>query len=194
MRHPTKHLRLFLASLVAAGWLAVAAAFSGTAYAQAANGGPAAEKARVVGKVGFALTALSNEYHAFVNQRGSDAGFAPSNSLLPVVGGKVVIDAAANGDARALERALQALGLQNSAVAGRLVSGQLPFGPYPILGARHVQSAGDHPDVFRRSRPQRQRLALGVALPSATGVARSSVRQVQGRRHSHRTFYLTLAE
>ncbi|HTM09644.1 MAG TPA: putative Ig domain-containing protein [Verrucomicrobiae bacterium] len=48
------------------------------------------------------------------------------NSLVRLVGEHVVVNAVADGDPETLRAELEALGMQNSAVFGRVVSGQLP--------------------------------------------------------------------
>src|SRR4029077_3132681 len=45
----------------------------------------------------------------------------------------VVVDATADGDARALEAALVGLGMRHTAVFGRVVSGELPIAAVPAL-------------------------------------------------------------
>lgn len=78
------------------------------------KGGPMA-------KVG-ALAQLHAEYTAAVAQ-GSTATFKPSNSLVRVHDGRVLIDAVASGDASTLHTDLKALGLHKAATFGRVVSG-----------------------------------------------------------------------
>lgn len=69
-------------------------------------------------------------YHAYrQHQAVKDAGsFEPIPPRMPVVDKRyVVIDAVANGETRHLQDDLQALGLRQSAEAGRVVSGLLPI-------------------------------------------------------------------
>jgi uncharacterized repeat protein (TIGR01451 family) len=77
------------------------------------------------------LAGLAQEYATHLNrvQRGEVAlaAFAPSQSLVPVVGEYVVVDAVANGDTIALQADLARLGAKNLASAGNLVSGLLPL-------------------------------------------------------------------
>ena len=55
------------------------------------------------------------------------------NPLLRISEDRVLIDAAASGDVRALESDLVALGMRHVAVFGRLVSGELPIVAIPVL-------------------------------------------------------------
>jgi hypothetical protein len=75
-------------------------------------------------KIGADLLALHESYRE-ARQRGVD--FRSDNPLLRVVDDRVVIDATAAGDARALEADLVALGMRHAAVFGRIVSGELPI-------------------------------------------------------------------
>src|SRR4029453_9184212 len=77
-------------------------------------------------KVDRALTVVSDEYFAYLAQGGGVA-FTPSNPLLRVSAGRVVIDAVASGDVHALQTDLEALGMQGAVAFGRIVSGQLPM-------------------------------------------------------------------
>ena len=47
----------------------------------------------------------------------------------------MVVDTAAEGDPKALASDLEALGLEDPAVFGRMVSGRLPIPAIPALGA-----------------------------------------------------------
>jgi hypothetical protein len=76
-------------------------------------------------KVG-ALARLHTEYTAAV-ARGNAASFKPSNPLLRVRNGRVVIDAVATGDVNALRTDLEALGLQNATTFSSIVSGRIPI-------------------------------------------------------------------
>jgi hypothetical protein len=83
-------------------------------------------KKRWLFKVDHDLATLFEEYESFL-QEGSVAAFKPSNPHLRVVDGRVVIDAVASGEAKELLTDLEALGLQNGAAFGRMVSGRLPI-------------------------------------------------------------------
>jgi Subtilase family len=72
------------------------------------------------------LLILYQEYRAYIEQDGSEMPEF-GNSLLPIISDRVVINAVASGDTNALLADLEALGLQNSATYGRMVSGQLPI-------------------------------------------------------------------
>lgn len=67
------------------------------------------------------------EFRARTRQGGSGNVFTPSNPLIRIQDEQVLIDAVANGDAARLRQDLVALGLQQPAVFGRLVSGRLPL-------------------------------------------------------------------
>ena len=95
--------------------------------ADVAWGGPAG------GKVNPALTALHAE-HAAHKAAAKSVAFRSRNRLARVVAGdRVVVDATADGDARALEADLVSLGMRNTAVFGRVVSGELPIAAVPSL-------------------------------------------------------------
>jgi hypothetical protein len=78
------------------------------------------------------LIALHEEYSLHVASK-SETPFRSANTLLQIVEGRVVIDAVAAGEASALQADLVALGVQNSATFGRMVSGQLPISSIPKL-------------------------------------------------------------
>jgi subtilisin family serine protease len=77
-------------------------------------------------KAGHDLAGLYDEYESYQAQ-GGGAEFKPNNPLVPVIGGRVVIDAVASGDVSALRADLEALGMQGAVAFGRIVSGQLPI-------------------------------------------------------------------
>lgn len=79
-----------------------------------------------VEKVSPELLALHGE-HARWLKSGGGKPFAPSSPLSRIVEGRVVIDAAASGEARALLSDLESLGLRKGAAFGRMVSGELPI-------------------------------------------------------------------
>lgn len=81
-------------------------------------------------KVGFDLALLYHEWQAY-RQRGEAGSFTPSRSSLSVRNGSVTVDATAAGDAAALRRKLENLGLEKAARAGRVVSGRLPIAEIP---------------------------------------------------------------
>jgi hypothetical protein len=83
-------------------------------------------KKRWLSKVDHDLTVLFKENETFL-QGGSAGAFKSSNPYLRVVDGLVVIDAVASGEGKDLLADLEALGLQNGATFGRMVSGQLPI-------------------------------------------------------------------
>jgi hypothetical protein len=118
--------RLLVAGCVLALTLAVLAQ-TGAAEDKIING-------RTISSSGVSddLFVLHDEYVAYM-QSSPTSAFEPSASDIPVRGDRVVIDAAATGDAMALLASLQALGLQGGAVYGRMVSGELPIESIPKL-------------------------------------------------------------
>lgn len=84
----------------------------------------------VMVKVGFDLAMLYHEHRDF-KQRGGAAvlkrEFQSSRKLVRVKNEKVIIDAVAKGDVDQLVSELEALGMENTAVFGRVVSGRLPI-------------------------------------------------------------------
>src|ERR1700675_4670216 len=87
------------------------------------------------GKVSSKLTALHEEHAA--HQAASRTTAFRSRDRLPHAGGgyRMAPVVTADGDARALEAALVGLGLRNSAVFGRVVSGELPIAAIPALSS-----------------------------------------------------------
>ena len=86
---------------------------------------------------GAAPTKISHDllalYESYREARRSGAEFRPENPLLRVVDDRVLIDAAATGDVRALEADLVALGMRHAAAFGRVVSGELPISAISAL-------------------------------------------------------------
>ena len=85
------------------------------------------DKGELTGKASSDLVSLYQEYQTYVNRAGSAQGFEPSNTTLRLIDNLVVVDAVASLDGNVLNSDLEALGLQNSAVVGFLVSGRLPI-------------------------------------------------------------------
>ena len=83
-------------------------------------------KSGLMVKVAPDLAVLYDEYRASLAQ-GGGGGPTSSNPLMRISDGRVVIDAVASGDVRALQADLEALGMQGTVAAGRIVSGQLPI-------------------------------------------------------------------
>ena len=71
-------------------------------------------------------------------QTGGSPAFRSSNALAGIVDRKVVIEALATSDARALAAELERLGLEDTAVFGWMVSGRLAISTIPAL--KDVQS------------------------------------------------------
>ncbi len=86
-------------------------------------------------KIGPDLASLADEYASFLRNKNGRTTFTPSNTLLQVRSGYVVVEAVAETDAHALEADLKALGMQNSSVFGRMVSGLLPISALKKAGA-----------------------------------------------------------
>ncbi len=77
-------------------------------------------------RVNHDLIILYREFESF--QRDGGIGvFRPSNSLLKIIDGRVVIDAVASGDPSDLRSGLEAFGMEKIATYGAIVSGQLPI-------------------------------------------------------------------
>ena len=108
-----------IVTLSVCGTILLIVAGGGNAQADSGKDGPWA-------KVSGELAALYDEYVSYV-ERGSGETFRPSNPLLRVINGGVVIDAVASRDAGALQSDIEALGMQKAAAFGRMVSGQLPI-------------------------------------------------------------------
>ena len=90
-------------------------------------------------KVGMDLVRLYREHQSFVQSQVSGA-FISANPLARVSQSAagvdlVVIDATADGDAKALRAALEAMGMQDGADYGRMVSGRLPIDAVPAMAA-----------------------------------------------------------
>jgi hypothetical protein len=83
-------------------------------------------------RVGSLLTALHEEYEAY-RKSDSLAPFEPSSSLARIVGERVVIDAAADGDVGRLVADLENLGAVGITRFRHAVSAQLPLGAIPDL-------------------------------------------------------------
>lgn len=107
-------------------WLAV------TALVLIVLAAGAASAATTMSKVGAALTALHAERAAHAAQA-NGLPFTSINPLVRVVQERVIIKAVADGDVGALKAALSALGMQNAAVFGRVISGELPIAAIPAL-------------------------------------------------------------
>jgi hypothetical protein len=91
-------------------------------------------KGKTMAKVSPDLAGVYDEYMSYQAQGGRGV-FTPKNSLLRVIDGRVVIDAVASADVNTLQADLQALGMQGTVAAGRIVSGRLPILAIDALGA-----------------------------------------------------------
>jgi hypothetical protein len=107
--------------------MAVVILASTRAWATTGKEGPRAKLSRD-------LAVLSDEYFSSLAQ-GGGAVFTPSNTLVRVIDGRVVIDAVASGDVHALQADLEALGMQGAVAFGRIVSGQLPIAAIQDMAA-----------------------------------------------------------
>ncbi len=90
-------------------------------------------QAGALGKLDSGLGKLLAEHRAHAALPEAPA-FKPSNPLVQVSDGTVLIDAVASGDASALAADLRALGLRGGSTAGRYVSGRLPLDALDDLG------------------------------------------------------------
>ena len=116
-------LKLYLFGLVA-GCLIFSAVPAG-----AQNG-----KSARLAKITPALIEL-HEQQLTRDAQGSRAALRAPNRRMKVVNERVVVDAVAEDDAETLRAELEALGMQNAVVSGRIVSGELPVAA--------IGSAGD---------------------------------------------------
>ena len=85
-------------------------------------------------KVGGHLSELYKE-HQSAQSQGKGDGYVPGRDFLPVTKDGVVIDAVASDDAGELLADLEALGLQNGAAFGSIVSGRLPVSAIEKMAA-----------------------------------------------------------
>src|SRR5262249_15807497 len=99
--------------------MALFAQASGNAWAATGKEGPMA-------KVDQALAVVYEEQESYL-ARGGGVAFTPSNPLLRVSAGRVLIDAVASGDVQALRADLEAFGMQGAVAFDRIVSGGFPI-------------------------------------------------------------------
>lgn len=78
---------------------------------------------------------LQSLYEAYRVARQTGAPLVSTDPLVPVVDGRVTIDAVASGDVEDLKNDLLALGLEQAASAGRIVSGRLPVAAIAAMAA-----------------------------------------------------------
>jgi len=107
-------------------WLIVAAGTAVPGASDPAHSG----KIETPTKVSADLIQLYDEYAA----RGGGL-LEPRDTLIPIAGDRVTIDAVAVDDVNALKSDLEALGMQNAVAFGRVVSGQLPIRSIGALDA-----------------------------------------------------------
>src|SRR5215831_10916530 len=84
----------------------------------------ASSKEGRLARVDHALAEMYKKWEAYLAQ-GGGAAFTPSNPLLRVHEGWVLIDAVAFDDVNTLRAALEALGMREAVVHGRIVSGRM---------------------------------------------------------------------
>jgi hypothetical protein len=75
------------------------------------------------------LNALYEEYSAAK----SPADFHSQNTMIRVIGDRVLIDAVASADVADLKSDLTTLGMKDAVAFGRMISGQLPISALPAL-------------------------------------------------------------
>src|SRR5262245_21288851 len=92
---------------------------TGRSWAAAGKEGPLA-------KVDHALAAVYDEQESYL-AKGGGVAFTPSNPLLRVSAGRVLVDAVASGDVKALQADLETFGMQGAVAFGRIVSGWFPI-------------------------------------------------------------------
>src|SRR5207248_842111 len=85
-------------------------------------------------KIDHSLAEVYKEREVYLAQ-GGGAAFTSSNPLLRVSAGRVIIDAVASDDVRALQAALKGLGMQGAVTFGRVVSGYLPLSAIESMAA-----------------------------------------------------------
>ena len=97
----------------------------------------ASTKGRAASKAGSGLYALHGEYQTYLETSDAHArgpsGFTSRNPVARIAEGYVVVNTAAEGDPKALASDLEALGLEDPAVFGHMVSGRLPIPAIPAL-------------------------------------------------------------
>ena len=105
--------------------------------AQTGKSGPLA-------KLTYSLVLLHTQHEDRLAQR-SSVPFSYIDPLVTLVSDRVVVDAVASGDVNALKSDLVSLGMQQTAIFGRTVSGQLPISAIPaaagLASLRFAQSA-----------------------------------------------------
>jgi hypothetical protein len=79
--------------------------------------------------------------------------FTPAQSGLSVSDGRVTVDAIAQEDAQQLRSDLEALGMANTAAAGRIVSGQLPIEKIPEAARLETLRGLTIPQARTRTQP-----------------------------------------
>jgi len=133
-------------------------AFAGTAEAFANGGG----KTGLAGKIGFELYLLSEEHQ--LGAAGTLTARPARHSGLTISGDSVVVDIATEGDPAVLAAELAGLGLRNSSVRGRVISGLLP--------ASAIRRVGDHAGV-RFMRPAQAIRNVGATTSQGDAAQRS---------------------
>jgi hypothetical protein len=93
---------------------------------------PEATVDQAMSKVSSELQSLYEAYRVSVR---TGAPLVSTDPLVPVVDGRVTIDAVASGDVESLKNDLIALGLDHAASAGRIVSGRLPVAAIAAMAA-----------------------------------------------------------
>jgi hypothetical protein len=91
-------------------------------------------------------------YHRYQAAADPD-DFTPAQSGLPVSEGRVTVDATAQEDAQQLRSDLEALGMKNTAAAGRIVSGQLPIEKIPEAARLETLRGLTIPQARTRTQP-----------------------------------------
>lgn len=117
--------------------------------------------------------------------------FQPPASLrnLPIQDSTITIDAIAREDAEALRQDLEALGLTNSAAAGRIVSGQFSLARVPDLASLETLQSVSPARAWSAPRPSRHltpRVDPAPAGTSQTGTSRTGAHASQASAVSSR--------
>ncbi len=98
------------------------------------SGGVVGGKDGPLAKVGMELALASEEYRQHLAGNAT-AAFAPSSSLVRVIGDRVAVEVIADIDPVALESELRAMGMQVTGRAGAMVSGLLPLSAIEAVAA-----------------------------------------------------------
>ncbi len=95
---------------------------------------PVGKKETIRSRVSPGIRVLYDEYQAWLDAVAAGepvGGFSSDGTMANLVGESVIVDATASGDANALAADMEALGMTNVYVFGRMVSGTIPVNALP---------------------------------------------------------------